>query len=216
MGEEQWGSSSPVVHQWWVQWKGQGINSLHGFERTQGGLIVNFKYRRSRNSNMTFSLFSVQGNRRVFNPDLKAAQVHDCLRFAALKDLSVLDKSFKWKTIGFGMYILTIRKRPDHVSSLILLYGWSCNNLTALVHSHVRFLDTLNTILTFARTFETEYAVSFSESRKSHIIKDLQASSILQSVTTTSFLRIYLLQSFCCGIPMLSAILKWKCPMSSG
>lgn len=72
---------------------------------------------------------------------------------------------------------------------LTLLYGPSCNTCTFLALSYARFLDTLNTIFTFARTFEIEYDMSFSGARNCNITKDLLSSNFLQGASTMSCVR---------------------------
>lgn len=51
-------------------------------------------------------LFNIQGGRKILNPDEEGALVDGRHRFAAIKELSVLDKPLEWKTLGFLMSLL--------------------------------------------------------------------------------------------------------------
>lgn len=68
---------------------------------------------------------------------------------------------------------------------LILLYGWSRNNLTGAVLCYVRFVDTFKNILTLEGKFEMQYGRYFLEARNSNIAEDLQAPNFLQGARTT-------------------------------
>lgn len=134
------------------------------------------------------SLFDVQGGRKALHTDVEVALDDGFHRFAALNKLSVLDKTFEWKALGLLMPLHAMQNCPIMSFCLIGLYERSSNIFTGLVLFDGRFLDTLKTIPTLARTCKIEYGVSL-EAKNRDIAGDPQASKFRQGVSATSCLR---------------------------
>lgn len=66
----------------------------------------------------------------------------------------------------------------------IVLYRRSCNNLSEIALSDRPFLDTISTLLSFAKTLEIDVIVSFCNTKTKSIGDDLYASSSLMVPVT--------------------------------
>lgn len=163
----------------------------HPFSETlpRGVLNVTIKDGPNRSLSMEPFLFKVQGVRKVLNPYVEVALAYVCYLFAGIKELYVLWISpSNGNRLALDAYF-DDAKRQVIFLRLILLYGLSCNNLVGLILCDFGFLDSLNTIFTFARMSQIDFDVSSLEARNSDIVEDLCTSNFLQCASTTSCLR---------------------------
>lgn len=120
---------------------------------------------------MELSLFSIQSAGKGLNPDEEGVLADSHHHFASLKKLSVLYKALEWKTNGLQISILTIQNGEVISHRLILFYGRSCNNHSALALFEVFCLEMLMNIPEFPRTFKIDYGVSFLKALNSDVAK---------------------------------------------
>lgn len=188
----------------------------HRFDYIRGALIITIKDEHNSNLSMKPYLFNIQDGRKVFNLDLNVALVDGRHHSCAILELSVMYKAFERKNLGPQVTFLTIGNGQVKLLPTILYSGRCCNNLAGPILSYVHFLDTLKTILRFARTFEIEIGISFLKVEVESSLKISRLPTLAKVQVEHLVFGIFALASSSCGAPMPLVTVNRKCLMFLG
>lgn len=89
-------------------------------------------------------------------PDAKVSLLNHGHRFCTLQGLVVEHANFAKKTNSLCMFLLGAPSWTALTPRGTVLFGRTCNNHSGMLLACPRFRDTVNSILTFAKTFEVD------------------------------------------------------------
>lgn len=135
----------------------------NGFEYSRGVLTVKLRTIVNENDSAVMALLVEDGVNKHLKPTAQVALLVGRYTFAASAQMESCKESYNWQSEDHQLWLVVCKDRQPMTARVIVIYGRSCNTLYGPVLSDYTFSDVPKTILTFSRTFESEYGFPFTE-----------------------------------------------------